>query len=110
MFDKPAGGTVLARIRVLARDERVRVTVHAHQEMVEEDVTMDELLRAASSADIIEDYPEHRRGPCCLLHGVTATGRHLHVVCTTSQEMLVVITVYEPRPPKWPEPTVRRRL
>jgi hypothetical protein len=110
MFDKPASDAVLALIRAQVRIERVRITVHAHQQMVEEAVTMDELLQAASSADILEDYPEHRRGPCCLLHGVTTAGRHLHVVCTTSLDMLVIITVYEPRPPKWPEPAVRRKL
>ena len=65
---------------------------------------MDELLEATISAGIIEDYPNHRRGRCHLLHGVTRAGRHLHVVCTTSLEMLVIITVYEPRPPKWLEP------
>jgi hypothetical protein len=107
--DKPIGNAVQVRIRTQARDERVRVTIHAHQEMVEEDVAMDELLQALSSADIIEDYPEHRRGPCCLIHGVTAAGRHVHAVCTTSLDVLVIITVYEPRPPKWPEPTVRRK-
>jgi hypothetical protein len=110
MADQSAGDVVLARIRSQARDERVRVTVHAHQEMVEEDVTMDELLQAAAAADIIEDYPSHRRGPCCLLHGVTSAGRHMHIVCTTSLETLVIITVYEPRPPKWPEPALRRKL
>jgi hypothetical protein len=110
MTDQPSSGAVLARIRTQAREERVRVTVHAHQEMVEEGVTMDELLQAATSADIIEDYPSHRRGPCCLMHGVTLAGRHLHIVCTTSLEKLVIITVYEPRPPKWPEPALRRKL
>ena len=109
MPNMPAGDAVLARIRAQARAEQVRVTVHAHQEMVEDEVTMDGLLQAASSGDVIEYYPEQRRGPCCLLHGVTAGGRHLHVVCTTSLEVLVIITVYEPRPPKWPEPAVRRK-
>ncbi len=109
MVDQPSHDDVLARIRSQALEERVRVTVHAHQEMVEEDVNMDELLEAAAAASIVENYPDHRRGPCCLLHGVTRNGRHLHIVCTTSLETLIIITVYEPRPPKWPEPTVRSR-
>jgi len=109
MADQPAGDVVLVRIRSQAQEERVRVTVHAHQEMVEEGVTMAELLETTISARIIEDYPSHRRGPCCLLHGVTRSGRHLHIVCTTSLEMLVIITVYEPRPPKWPDPALRRK-
>jgi hypothetical protein len=108
MVDKTVSDAVLARVRAQAREERVRVTIHAHQEMVEEDVTMDALLEAVTASGIIEDYPNHRRGPCCLLHGITRTGRHLHIVCTTSLDTLVIITVYEPRPPKWPEPELRR--
>jgi hypothetical protein len=96
MADQTSGEGSLARIRSQARQECVRVTVHAHQEMAEENVTMDEVLEAAASASIIEDYPDHRRGRCCLLHGVTRNGRHLHIVCTTSLETLVIITVYEP--------------
>jgi len=109
MVGQPSPDDVLARIRSQAIAELVRVTVHAHQEMVEEDINMNELLQAAAAASIIENYPDHRRGPCCLLHGVTRNGRHLHIVCTTSLETLIIITVYEPRPPKWPEPTVRSR-
>jgi hypothetical protein len=56
---------------------------------------------------VLENYPEHRRGACCLLYGRAANGRHLHVVCTTAQPVLIVITVYEPRPPRWITPTQR---
>lgn len=31
----------------------------------------------------------------------------LHVVSTTAQPVLVIITVYEPKPPKWVTPTQR---
>ncbi len=35
-------------------------------------------------------------------------GRTLHIVCTTAQATLIIITVYEPLPPKWTTPTQRR--
>ncbi|MBN1345024.1 MAG: DUF4258 domain-containing protein [Phycisphaerae bacterium] len=88
---------------------RIRLTQHAHQEMVAEAISLDAVIEAIASAQVLEDYPEHRRGSCCLLHGVTSRGRHLHVVCTTSLPMVVIITAYEPKPPKWPSPTQRRR-
>jgi hypothetical protein len=44
----------------------------------------------------------------CLLYGYTFAGRHLHVVCSTTQPLLVIITVYEPHSPKWVGPTQRR--
>ena len=94
-------------LRTLGRSESVRVTVHAHQEMVEEGVSMDDVLEAIATGAIIEDYPTHRRGACCLVGGTTLAGRPLHIVCTTEQPVLAIITVYEPKPPKWITPVQR---
>lgn len=102
-----AGEAIAQRIRSLAATEQVRITQHAQQEMTEEGVRLDEVLEALSSGRVLENYPEHRRGPCCLVHGVTRKGRELHVVCTSARPVLIVITAYEPRPPKWVTPTQR---
>jgi hypothetical protein len=56
----------------------------------------------------LENYAEHKSGPCCLIYGRTLQGRPLHVVCTTAQPLLIFITVYEHLPPKWVSPTQRR--
>jgi hypothetical protein len=97
------------RIRVQAQEENIRITQHAQQEMTEEDITLDEVLEAVSTGTILENYPEHRRGDCCLVGGSTQSGRPVHIVCTTTQPVLIIITVYEPRPPKWLTPTQRRQ-
>jgi hypothetical protein len=76
--------------------------------MVEEDITLGEVIEAMSTGTILEDYPQHRRGPCCLIAGETAERRPLHVVCTTDLQVVIVITTYEPRPPKWVTPSRRR--
>ncbi len=100
---------ILARIRAQIAASAVRVTQHAHQEMVEEEIQLEEVLDAIREGEILEFYPEHRRGACCLLTGQTRGGRPLHVVCTTAQPLLILITVYEPKPPKWGTPRERRR-
>ena len=99
---------VLEYIRAQVASQNFRITLHAHQEMVEEGFTLDHVLEAIASAQILESYPEHRRGACCLLHGLTQAGRHVHVVCTTTAPVLIMITVYEPQPPKWITPTQRK--
>ena len=98
----------LENIRRLAAREALRVTQHAQQEMAEEDISLDEVLESIRSGQILENYPEHRRGPCCLLLGYTGDRRPVHVVSTTVQPVLILITVYEPKPPKWVTPTQRR--
>lgn len=97
------------RQRFLEQIERgaFRVTQHAQQEMAEEDILLDDTLSAILFGQILENYPEHRRGPCCLVCGYTDQRRPLHVVCTTAQPLLILITVYEPKPPKWVTPTRR---
>ncbi len=108
-FDEVNLETILERIRAQATAENIRITQHAQQEMAEEIITLDEVLQAIATAQILENYPEHKRGPCCLLNGVTDNGRPVHIVCTTAQPVLIVITVYEPKLPKWVTPTQRRQ-
>jgi hypothetical protein len=99
---------ILARIQRQAAREALRITQHAQKEMDDEEITLDEVLAAIANGSILEDYSEHKRGACCLLYGRTYTGRPLHIVCTTAQPLLIIITVYEPLPPKWVSPTQRR--
>jgi len=51
---------ILARIRMQCAKENVRITQHAQQEMIEEDITFDEISQAINTAQILENYPEHR--------------------------------------------------
>ena len=99
---------LIARIKSQAGAGAFRVTQHAHQEMVEEEITLDEVVQAIQRGEILEVYPEHRRGACCLVNGFTDEGRPLHLVCTTGQPLLILITAYQPRLPKWLTPRERR--
>jgi hypothetical protein len=96
-------------IRNLVKNEIIRVTQHAQQEMIEEDITLEEVKEALYNGEILENYPEHRRGSCCLINGNTNNNRPLHIVCTTQNPILIVITVYEPKLPKWLTAIKRRQ-
>lgn len=94
-------------IRAQAAERKVKFTLHAHQEMLEEDISSAELLAALANCSLIENYPEHKRGACCLVCGRGDANRMLHVVCTCDLPELVIITAYEPKPPKWETPYKR---
>ena len=100
---------MLRRIRTQAQEENFRVTQHAQQEMAEEDITLDDLMESISAGQVLENYPEHKRGACCLVNGFTRKGRPIHIVCATTGPVLIIVTVYEPKRPKWETPTQRRR-
>ena len=102
-------GDILQNIHIKAKEENIRITQHAQQEMAEEDIILDDVLESIASGTILENYPEHRRGACCLLNGVTKIGDPLHIVCTTALPILIIITVYRPKRPKWISTTERRK-
>ncbi len=100
-------GKIADRIREQAGEDRIWVTLHGHHEMVKEGIFYETLRKALLQCQVIENYPDHQRGPCCLVCGWVGSARFLHVVCTTMREVIVVITVYEPTAPKWVTPFQR---
>ncbi len=65
-------------------------------------ISLNAIEEAIHHGAIIEDYPQDPRGPSCLVFGITASGRPLHVVCgKTGDDQLLVITAYEPNLEEW---------
>jgi len=98
---------IIEQLSRQAKNDQFRITAHAHQEMVEENIRLNDLVDALEQATLIENYPQHRRGPCCLVCGSDKEGIYLHIVCTTSLDPATIITVYEPKSPKWINPFTR---
>jgi len=98
---------IAVRLRDQASADEIRVTVHGHQQMVAEGIPYEAVREVLRACQVIENYPDHQRGPCCLVCGRMASGRFVHIVCTTSLDVIVIITVYEPKPPKWVTPFQR---
>lgn len=71
---------------------------------------MEEIREAFAGGEVIEDYPNDKYGPSCLVLGLTGAGRPLHVQCSDPQRPRVkLITVYEPDPELWIDFRTRRR-
>ena len=85
------------------------LTAHADEEAREEDISIEEIHQAIEYGEIIEDYPQHRRGPCCLINSRVSNSRNIHLVITTDKVPPRVITVYEPKKPYWITPEQRRK-
>jgi hypothetical protein len=65
-------------------------------------------VEAILSGDIIEEYPEDKYGPSCLILGKTKMGRPLHVQCSLPPTVWI-ITLYEPDPQEWIDLRIRKR-
>ncbi|TEU16321.1 MAG: DUF4258 domain-containing protein [Anaerolineales bacterium] len=89
------------------REHQLKISLYAAEEALAEHITRPEIEEAMLNAQLLEDYPQWWLGPSCLIHGRTAAGRDLHIVASYSGFPVTIITVYEPRPPKWITPTLR---
>jgi Domain of unknown function (DUF4258) len=82
---------------------------HAVDESIVRRISVQELREAIAVGEVIEDYPNDKYGPSCLVFGVTPTGRPLHIQCSYPSRLVVkIITLYEPDPQRWVDFKVRR--
>jgi hypothetical protein len=82
---------------------------HALKRVVERNISDQEIRQAGLQAEIIEDYPEDKYSPSCLLLGFTQTGRPLHIQVSLAETDLVrIVTIYDPDPSEWINYSQRR--
>ncbi len=75
---------------------------HAVDQTIIRRISVQEVREAFASGEVIEDYPDDKYGPSCLIYGATAEARRLHVHCSyPSRSLVKVITLYEPDPARW---------
>ena len=51
---------IIERLRQQVTLDKIRVSLHGHEEMVEDDVSYDQLCEALSAGKVIENYPEYQ--------------------------------------------------
>jgi hypothetical protein len=72
-------------------------------------VTLQDIRGIIADGEIIEDYPNDKYGPSCLILGYTQAGKPLHIQCSyPSRPLLKIITLYEPDANLWDDFKVRK--
>ena len=102
--------SMLEDIQVKILGRQFEFSKHAVDQSIIRDVTVNELEQAISSrCDVIEDYPDDKYGPSCLILGFTDAGRPLHIQCSyPSRPVIKIITLYQPDPELWIDHRIRR--
>lgn len=92
------------------RRNQIRITEHADEEAQADRLTFDEIFAAVFQGEIIEDYPDDKPYPSCLIFGETFARQPVHSVWAYNPEnqWAVLITVYRPDPRRWIEWRRRR--
>ena len=77
-------------------------SMHAVDRSISRNITVTEIKEAILTAEVIEDYPDDKYGPGCLLFGHTQNRRPLHIQCSyPTRPVLKIITLYEPDSELW---------
>lgn len=93
-------------------ERKVIITDHADEEADNDDLSFDEVYFSVVRGEIIEEYPEDRPHPSCLVYGETFGGDPVYSVWAYNEAsgFGVIITVYRPDPARWePNWKTRRR-
>ena len=80
---------------------------HAVKRMIKRAIIRQEVEAAILGGEIIEEYPEDKYSPSCLVYGKTEKGRDLHVQVSLPP-VVVIITAYDPDPKEWVDFKIRR--
>jgi len=101
---------LLDEICAKIRNGQFEFSQHATDQSIIRHISVQEIYDAIADSEIIEDYPNDKYGPSCLLLGFTKTRRPLHIQCSyPSRTLIKIITLYEPQPSRWIDFRIRRK-
>jgi hypothetical protein len=98
----------LEELRQLVVADNYHYSSHAEDKIAECNVTDREVREVVLSGEVLETYTEDARGWSYLLLGFPkARTLHVQIGFNRWRQLAIIITVYEPSPPKWITPRQR---
>jgi len=93
---------MITELRSKIADGQFEFTQHAVDQSIIRHISFQEICEAFANSQIVEDYPDDKYGPSCLILGFTLAGRPLHILCSyPSRPLVKIVTLYEPDPDQW---------
>ena len=101
---------MLEEIRIKMLRRQYEFSKHAVDQSIIRDISVAEVEQAISGRIVvIEDYPEDKYGPSCLILEFTDVGRPLHIQCSyPSRPLITIVTLYQPDPALWTDHRISR--
>jgi hypothetical protein len=102
--------TLIEKIRRKIAENQFEFSKHSVDQSILRQIRVQEIREAITNGQVIEDYPDDKYGPSCLIFGCTQTNRPLHIQCSYPIRPLVkIITVYEPDCQQWNNHFTKRK-
>ena len=101
---------LINEIKVKIFQQEYEFSKHAVDQSIIRDISVNELEQAIyNHCEVIEDYPDDKYGPSCLVLGFTDNGRALHIQCSYPVRPLIkIVTLYEPDTDRWIDFRIRK--
>jgi hypothetical protein len=100
---------MIHKIREKITHNEFEFSKHAVDQSIIRHISVEELRESIAHGELIEDYPNDKYGPSCLIFGFTHAMRPIHVQCSyPSRPLLKVITLYEPDSERWVKFKIRK--
>lgn len=82
-------------------EKNIVVTLHGHLRLIERNITIDDIVNAIETGQIIEQYPNDQPFPSCLVLGHTIQEKSIHIIVSLNGGKMYLITAYFPNSDKW---------
>lgn len=92
------------------KSNRVRITDHVDEEAMNDGLSCNEIIDSIPTGEIIEQYPEDKPYPSCLILSKNRKDEPIHSVWAYNHvtSASALITVYRPDPDQWIDWKIRR--
>jgi hypothetical protein len=95
---------------LIARGE-VKISAHGYDELVADGLSARKIMAGVQNGEVIESYPNYKKGPCVLVLQKDRENGPIHVVWGIPKRKLgpaVLVTAYRPDPSRWKSGYKRR--
>lgn len=99
-------------IQDLVNIGEILISDHGYDEMMVDRITVKDIIDSINKSELIEDYPDYKKGPCVLVLQNDKNNRPIHVVWGIPRGRstpAVIVTAYRPDPDRWSD-DFRRRI
>ena len=88
-------------LRTLCRERKIKWSMHSLKRMRERKINSADYRNCILTGEIIEQYPDDRPLPSCLISGYSVNNSHLHDVVGSDNNYIYAITTYYPSLFEW---------
>ena len=91
----------IATLKRMNMPEKIALTKHAAQRLEDREIKIADIVNGIKTGEIIRRYEDDKPLPSCLILGISAKNRYIHIVVSQDDNFIYLITAYYPTSKHW---------